>query len=70
MSKEPMTMFMASIRTGVMRASICRYVAEWEENGEILLVEKKKCVLTKKRAGWYTTNKDFMKELEEARSAA
>ena len=27
--KQPKTMLMVSIETGILRANICRYVAEW-----------------------------------------
>ena len=29
--RQPKTMLMASIETGILRANICRYVAEWGE---------------------------------------
>lgn len=53
---EPKTMLMASIETGVLRANICRYVAEWELQGRIAIYRKGLCPITKYRAGFYTTN--------------
>lgn len=54
--KQPKTMLMVSIETGILRANICRYVAEWEKENRIKLVRKSICPISKRRAGFYTTN--------------
>ena len=51
-----MTMKMLSVRTGVDRANICRFVARLRETGKIFLVKKGLCLITKFRAGYYTTD--------------
>jgi hypothetical protein len=54
--RQPKTMLMVSIETGILRANICRYVAEWEKENSIKLVRKGICPISKHRAGFYTTN--------------
>ena len=54
--RQPKTMLMVSIETGILRANICRYVAELEKQDRIRLVRKSICPITKHRAGYYTTN--------------
>jgi predicted Rossmann fold nucleotide-binding protein DprA/Smf involved in DNA uptake len=60
--KRPATMLMIALETGILRANICRYVAEWEKQGNIQVVKKGYCVFTKHIAGYYTTNKELFKE--------
>lgn len=54
--RQPKTMLMVSIETGILRANICRYVAEWEKENSIKVVRKGICPISKHRAGFYTTN--------------
>lgn len=54
--RQPKTMLMVSIETGILRANICRFIAELEKQGRIKLVRKGICPITKHRAGFYTTN--------------
>lgn len=49
-------MLMVSIETGVLRANICRYVAEWGRKNRIGLVSYGICPISKYMAGYYTTN--------------
>ena len=62
---RPKTMLMVSIETGIMRASICRYVARMQELDYIRLVQKGICPVTKYRAGYYTTNPDLFPAIVE-----
>lgn len=55
-STQPKTMKMVSIQTGIDRANICRYVAEWKEQNSIQEVRKGLCRITKHRAGYLTTD--------------
>ena len=52
--RKPSTMLMVSIETGIFRANICRYIAEWQKQGKIQLVKKGDCPISKHRAGFYT----------------
>ncbi len=56
---QPKTMLMVSIETGILRANICRYVAEWEKQNLICIVRKGICPISKHRAGFYTTNPEL-----------
>ena len=54
--EQPSTMLMVSIKTGILRANICRYVATWEKQGRIAEVKKDQCKISKFQAGYYTTD--------------
>jgi hypothetical protein len=49
-------MLEVSIETGVLRANICRYIAEVEEKGDIQVIRKGYCHYTRFRAGFYSTD--------------
>jgi hypothetical protein len=63
--RQPKTMLMVSIETGILRANICRYVAEWEKENRICIVRKGICPISKHRAGFYTTNPDLFTAIVE-----
>ena len=63
--KQPKTMLMVSIETGILRANICRYVAEWGKENRICIVRKGICPISKHRAGFYTTNPDLFLAIVE-----
>lgn len=54
--RKPSTMLMVSIETGILRANLCRYVAEWQKQGSIHLLKQGLCNVSKHRAGYYTTD--------------
>jgi hypothetical protein len=58
-NRNPATMLMVSIETGILRANICRYVSKWKRNGSIRLFTKGICRISKHSAGYYTTSKPF-----------
>lgn len=62
--KKPKTMLMVSLETGVLRANICRYVAEWERKDCIRIYRKGYCPITKHRAGFYTTNPELFSTIK------
>jgi hypothetical protein len=62
--RQPKTMLMVSIETGILRANICRYVAKWEKENRICIVRKGICPISKHRAGFYTTNPDLFPIVE------
>jgi DNA-binding MarR family transcriptional regulator len=57
---KPSTMKMISEDTGIDRSNICRYVDTMRKNNSIFLLYKKRCPITKHKAGFYTTNPDLM----------
>jgi len=63
--RQPKTMLMVSIETGILRANICRYVAEWGKRGYIRIVRKGICPISKHRAGYYTTNPELFPDIVE-----
>ena len=62
--RQPKTMLMVSIETGILRANICRYVAEWGKENRICIVRKGICPISKHRAGFYTTNPELFPIVE------
>ena len=65
--KQPKTMLMVSIETDVLRANICRYVAEWEKENRICIVGKGICTISKHGAGFYTTNPELFPIVEPSK---
>jgi len=65
LSRQPKTMLMVSIETGILRANICRYVAEWGKENRICIVRKGICPISKHRAGFYATNPDLFPAIVE-----
>ena len=57
--KSPKTMLMVSIETGILRANICRRIAELEKQNQVYRVKMGICPITKHRATFFTTNKDL-----------
>jgi len=53
--RQPSTMLMVSIETGILRANICRYVSEWKKSKRIVLLGEGICRISKHRAGYYST---------------
>ena len=56
---QPKTMLMVSVETGILRANICRYVAQWEKYDRIEIVKKGICPISKHGAGFYSTNPEL-----------
>ena len=54
--RQPKTMLMVSIETGILRANICRYVAKWQKSNSIHLLKQGLCKVSKHRAGYYTND--------------
>jgi hypothetical protein len=67
--ERPKTMLMVSIETGILRANICRYVAEMERSNRIEKVETGVCPASKHKAGFYTTNPNYFVNVEPSNIA-
>jgi hypothetical protein len=63
--RHPKTILAVSIETDILRANICRYVAEWEKENRICIVRKGICPISKHRAGFYTTNPELFPAIVE-----
>lgn len=63
--KQPKTMLMVSVETGILRANICRYVAEWRKTRSIRFVKYGICPISKHRAGFYTTDPAMFRMIDE-----
>lgn len=57
-SESPKTMLEVAIETNILRANICRYVAEWKKENSIELIKFGICPISKHRAGYYYTGKE------------
>jgi hypothetical protein len=49
-------MLEVSLETGILRANICRYVADMKEKGYIQAIREGYCPHTHFRAGFYSTD--------------
>lgn len=63
--RQPKTMLMVSIETGILRANLCRYFAEWKKENRICIARKGICPISKHRAGFYTTNPEMYPAIVE-----
>lgn len=61
---RPKTMLDVSLETGILRANICRYVADMEDKGLIQLLYKKEDEHTKFTAGYCTTDKELFNQVD------
>lgn len=59
-SEHPKTMLEVSFETDILRANICRYVAKMEAKGQIGVVKRTICPISKHRAGFYSTNVNLL----------
>lgn len=62
--EHPKTMLDVSLETGILRANICRYVADMEDKGLIQLLYKTEDEHTKFTAGYYTTDKELFHQVD------
>ena len=60
-------MLMLSVETGILRANICRYVAKLRKQNSIRIVQKSICPISKRRAGYYTTNTELFPIVEPSK---
>ncbi len=63
--EKPKTMLDVFLETGILRANICRYVADMEDKGLIQLLYKMDDEHTKCKAGYYTTNKALFHKIDD-----
>lgn len=63
--ERPMTMLDASLRSGILRANICRYVKSMKEKGLIQILFKAHDKHTRCTAGYYTTDKNLFNRADE-----
>lgn len=63
--RNPSTLIMVSIETGILRANICRYVVIWEKESRICIAQKGICPIPKHRFGFFTTNHEFFPAIVE-----
>ena len=55
--QQPQTMLQVSIKSGILRANICRYIADMEQKGIIQIIKTGRCPFSKHSAGFYSTDK-------------
>lgn len=54
--KQPQTMLMVSIRTGILRANICRIIAKLRETDSVAMVKEGICAISHHKAMFLTTD--------------
>jgi len=66
--RQPKTMLMVSIETGILRANICRYVAKWRKESRIKTIRKGVCPISKSTGVQFlTTNPDLFPIVEPSK---
>lgn len=50
---DPATMLMLSVQTEILRANICRYIAQLQEEGKVIIHHKGYCQISKHKASYY-----------------
>lgn len=69
--KQPKTMLMVSVETGIMRSNITRYVAKWRKQNCIEIVRIGICPISKSTGVQFlTTNPEFFKAIVELSNTA
>ena len=64
--KQPKTMLMVSVETGIMRSNITRYIAKWRKQDCIKIVKLGICPLSKsKGVQFLTTNPELFPAIVE-----
>ncbi|WP_276857469.1 hypothetical protein [Bacteroides fluxus] len=61
-AKSPKTMYQAERETGVRIANICRFIDKMKKNGNIRKVSSGKCPISHRKAGFYTSNREYFKD--------
>lgn len=64
-SERPKTMLDVFLETGILRANICRYVADMKDKGLIQMLYKMDDAHTRCKAGYYTTDKALFHEVDD-----
>lgn len=62
---EPKTMLMVSIKSGLLRANICRYVDKRSKQNRIRIKGKGICTVSKHLAGFYITKPELFPAIVE-----
>jgi len=64
--RQPKTMLMVEVETGIMRSNICRYVAKWRKRDCIKVIRKGICPISKSAGVQYlTTNPELFPAIIE-----
>lgn len=59
LKKEPQTMLQVSVKTGILRANICRYIRTLRKRKQVAVTKVSKCKISKHKAQYFTTDKDL-----------
>jgi len=59
LKKEPQTMLQVSVKTGILRANICRYIRTLRKRKQVAVTKVGKCKISKHKAQYFTTDKDL-----------
>lgn len=58
--EAPATSMMLSVKTGILRANLTRYLAKLEDQGMIVMTFEKPCKVTGYKAKYYSANPDHL----------
>jgi ribosomal protein S17E len=57
LKKEPQTMLQVSVKSGILRANICRYIRTLRKRKQVAVTKVDKCPLSNHKAQFFTTDK-------------
>ena len=63
LKKQPSTMLMVSVQTGIFRANVCRYVSMLRKHDKIQLLKYGLCKVSNYKAGYYSTDEALFTNL-------
>lgn len=58
LKKEPATSMMLSLRTGILRCNLTRYLAKLEQQGRVTVVKEDNCSVTGHKAKYYSSREE------------
>lgn len=59
LKNEPQTMLQVSVKTGILRANICRYIRALRKRKQVAVTKIGKCPISKHKAQFLTTDKSL-----------
>lgn len=59
LDNEPQTMLQVSVKTGILRANICRHIRSLKNINHVAVTKVAKCPISGYKANFYTTDRDL-----------
>lgn len=66
LKRDPATSMMLLVKTGILRANLCRYLAGLEKQGRITVVKEETCWITGHKAKYYSADPELIPKAGQA----